>query len=68
MNFFSDIDASWKGKVIKIKEGHPRAKETATFSHSINGYGGFGLLFKSNEGKQDFFIQSCELDFIEIIN
>ena len=66
MNFFSDIDIAWKGKKIRVKEGHPRAKETATFSHTLNGYDGFGLVFKSNKGKQDLFIQSRDLDFIEI--
>lgn len=66
MNFFSDIATAWKGKKISVKEDHPRAKETATFSHPLNGYDGFGLVFKSHEGKQDLFIQSRDLDFIEI--
>lgn len=68
MNYFSDIDAKWKGKKIKVKEGHPRADETATFSHSLNGYDGFGLVFKSDEGKADLFIQSRDLYFIEVTN
>lgn len=68
MSFFSDIDACWKGKRIRIKEGHPRVDDTAVFSHTLNGYDGFGLVFKSDEGKQDLFIRSRELDLIEIIN
>jgi hypothetical protein len=68
MNFFSDIDATWKGNQIRVKEGHPRANETATFQHTLNGPYGFGLVFKSDEGKDDLFIQSRDLDFIEIIN
>ena len=68
MNLFSDIDAVWKDRKIKVKEGHPRANETAVFSNTLNGYSGFGLVFKSDEGKQDLFIQSGDLDFIEIIS
>jgi hypothetical protein len=68
MNFFSDIDAAWKGHKIIVKKGHPRAGETATFSHTLNGYGGFGLIFKSDEKKDDLFIQSRDLEFIEISN
>ena len=68
MNFFSDIDAAWKDLKIRVREGHPRANDTAVFSHTLNGYNGFGLVFKSDEGKNDLFIQSCDLDFIEITN
>ncbi|GAB6120025.1 hypothetical protein [Dysgonomonas termitidis] len=67
MSFFKDIDTRWKGKRIRIKKGHQRAGETAVFSHTLNGYDGFGLVFKSDEGKSGIFIRSRELDLIEII-
>ncbi|MDR1501207.1 MAG: hypothetical protein LBT43_01960 [Prevotella sp.] len=68
MSFFKDINDRWKGRKIRVKEGHQRAGETAVFSHTLNGYGGFGLVFKSCEGKPGIFIRSYELDLIEIIN
>ncbi|MBF0649248.1 hypothetical protein IR083_10490 [Dysgonomonas sp. GY75] len=67
MSFFKDTDDRWKGRRIRLKEGHPRAGETAVFSHILNGYDGFGLVFESDEGKPGIFIRLYELDLIEII-
>lgn len=67
MNRLSKIDREWAGKRIRVKEGHPRANETAIFSHSANTNFGFGLVFISDNGKAELFFCSSDLKFLEVL-
>lgn len=64
-NFFSDIDAAWKGKQVEFVSGKYIGK-TGVCNGFVNYYKGAGLLITCDDGNR-IVIYSRDLDNLKII-